>query len=88
VSFVEVTAPALIRTTNGSTVSADQYRRSARIVEARLAASNAMSERILDVLVLESAKACIFAMPSRPTDITMSATMTSIRLNPEPRRRP
>ena len=47
-----------------------------------LAASMAASERWRDILVFDSAMACILAMPSRPMQITTTATMTSTKLKP------
>src|SRR5215469_13366502 len=60
-----------------------QYSRLECIAEARLAASSAASDLSRAVLVLESESACSLAMPSRPTQITTMATMTSTRLKPQ-----
>src|ERR1700733_9922590 len=49
---------------------------------ARLAASMATSERTPEDAVVDSASACIVAMPSIPTATMISATITSIRLKP------
>src|SRR5262245_4225933 len=64
-----------------------QYARFVCIIEARLAASMAASERMRALLVLESAIACIEAMPRRPIESTMSATITSTSVKPAVRRR-
>ena len=55
------------------------------IEAARLAASMATSERTPELSVVDSASACIFAMPSMPTAMMISATMTSMRLKPRDR---
>ena len=59
-----------------------QKLRLACMAEARLAASSAASERMRAALVLDMASDCILAMPSRPTQMTTTATITSTRLKP------
>jgi hypothetical protein len=61
---------------------ASQKSRSARIESARLEASRATSERTLEVPVLDVRSAPSLAHPSRPTLMTMRATITSTRLKP------
>jgi hypothetical protein len=60
----------------------DQYVRFARIADAMPAASYAARERSREVEVLATLNACIFAMPSRPMDMTTSATITSMIVKP------
>src|SRR5580658_4965317 len=71
---------ALVNVAGGAAPA--QYSRLECIAEARLAACMAASERCRAMVVLESASACILAMPSRPTQMTTTATMTSTRLKP------
>jgi hypothetical protein len=81
-SVEAVTAAPTIEVDAGATPLTDQYARFACMEEARLAAWIAASERLLATPVLEKASACIFAMPRSPTETTISATRTSMRLKP------
>src|ERR1700746_3325586 len=62
-----------------------QYWRFECMAAARLAASMAASARRREVVVFESDSAWSLAIPSSPTQITMSDTMTSMRLKPRAR---
>src|SRR5690349_19004073 len=73
--------PALNVVVTGGVAPA-QYSRLECIAEASPAASIAARARRRDVVVLDSASACIFAIPSSPTQMTTTATMTSTRLKP------
>src|SRR5437016_14659954 len=77
-SLVEVMAPAFNARSKGRAVLA-QYCRLECIAAARLAASMAASERRRAVVVLDTDRAAILAIPNMPTQITMTATMTSTR---------
>ncbi len=74
------TAPFAVIVAGGALPA--QYCRLECIADASPAASMAASARRRDVVVFDSANACILAIPSRPTQITMTATMTSTRLKP------
>src|SRR2546421_6867563 len=80
-SLLEVMTPAFNVRSKGRAVLA-QYCRLECIAEARLAASMAASERRRAVVVVDTDSASILAIPNMPTQITMTATMTSTRLKP------
>src|SRR6185312_11224733 len=84
-STVSEIAPSTTVKEAGALVA--QYARFVCIIDARLAASMAASERMRALLVLESAIACIEAMPSKPIESTMSATITSTSVKAADRRR-